>query len=188
MKHPLLDELVARMRAARAAGDANQPSEEQLRLHRELAESCPAFVPNLMELARLLRLDDNPPSDSTSEAVEVELRQLLEQAVLASGRSAPALVELAYFLDIFHDSPPEAETLFEEGARKALGTLEEAWAGLISYWSSKRTRESLAKALQLGETAEKLFPESERIGHELRFARELAVADGILPPGWPHLR
>ncbi len=182
MTHPGLDELVARMRAARAAGDANRPSLEQLRLHRELAESCPAFTPNLLELARLLRLDDNPPPNLTSEAMEGELRQLLEQAVVASGRSSSAVVELAYFLDIFHDSPPEAEALFEEGARKALRTLEEAWAGLISFWSSKRTPESLRKALQLGGTAEKLFPESELIGHELRFARELAVTDGMLPP------
>ncbi len=183
--HPRLDGLVARMQAARVEGGANRPSREQLRLHRELSEACPAFTPNLLELARLLRLDDAPPPDSSGEESLPEIRRLLEQAVLASGRSAPALVELAYFLDIFHDSPPEAETLFEEGARKALHTVEEAWAGLISFWSSKRTRESLSKALQLGETAEKLFPDSERIGHELRFARELAVADGLIPPKHP---
>ncbi|WP_257449474.1 hypothetical protein [Archangium lipolyticum] len=185
MKHPSLDELVARMRAARAEGSGNRPSQEQLRLHRELVEACPAFTPNLLELARLLRLDDEPLPGSSGEETLSEIRRLLEQAVRASGRSAPALVELAYFLDIFHDSPPEAETLFEEGARKALSTVEEAWAGLISFWSSKRTRESLTKALQLGETAEKLFPDSERIGHELRFARDLAVTDGLIPPERP---
>jgi hypothetical protein len=179
--HPGLDELVARLRAARAAGDARRPSREQLRLHQELVEACPAFTPNLLELARLLRLDDDPPPDVSGEAILPEIRRLLEQSVQASGRSAPALVELAYFLDTFEDSPPDAETLFEEGARKALKTLEEAWAGLISFWSSKRTRETLIKALQLGEMAEKLFPESELIGHELRFARELAVTDGLLP-------
>ncbi|QRO02253.1 hypothetical protein JRI60_26165 [Archangium violaceum] len=154
-------------------------------MHRALVESCPAFTPNLLELARLLRLDDAPPPDSGGEETLPEIRRLLELAVRASGRSAPALVELAYFLDIFHDSPPEAETLFEEAARRSLRTLEEAWAGLISFWSSKRTRESLSKALQLGETAEKLFPDSERIGHELRFARDLAVTDGLLPPEQP---
>jgi hypothetical protein len=183
--HPHLDELVARMKAARASGDAKRPSREQLRLHRELAEACPAFTPNLLELARLLRLDDNPPPDARGEEILPEIQRLLERAVQASGRSAPSLVELAYFLDTFHDSPPEAETLFEEGARKALKTVEESWAGLIGFWSSKRTRESLAKALRLGETAEKLFPESELIGHELRFARQLAVTDGLLPPEQP---
>ena len=182
MTHPSLDELVARLRAARAAGDANRPSQEQLRLHRALAKECLAFTPNLLELARLLRLDDAPPPDLNGEEILPEIRRLLEQAVQASGRSAPAVVEFAYFLDTFHDSPPEAETLFEEGARKALKTLEEAWVGLIRFWSSKRTQESLGKALQLGETAEKLFPDSELIGHELRFARELAVTDGLLPP------
>jgi hypothetical protein len=180
--HPNLSELVLRMKAARAAGDINRPSQEQLRLHRELAELCPAFTPNLLELARLLRLDDNPPPELTGEAMQAELRQLLEQAVLASGRSAPALVELAYFLDIFHNSPPEAEALFKEGAGQALRTLEHAWAGLISFWSLKRTRESLTQALQLGEQAEKLFPESDIIFPHLRFARELAVSDGLLPP------
>jgi hypothetical protein len=183
--HPTVDELVARMRAARAAGDARSPSREQLRLHRELVEACPAFAPNLLEIARLLQLDDNPPPDLNGEEVLPEIQRLLEQAVQASGRSAPSLVELAYFLDTFHDSPPEAETLFEEGAQKALRTVEEAWVGLISFWSSKRTPESLKKALQLGETAEKLFPDSELIDHELSFARQLAVTDGLLPPERP---
>ncbi|WP_309890006.1 hypothetical protein [Archangium sp.] len=185
MTHPRLDELVARLRAARVAGDVNSPSREQLRLHRELAEACPAFTPNLLELARLLRLDDDPPPELTGEAMQGELQRVLEQAVVASNRSAPALVELAYVLDTFNDSPPEVEALFEEGAQKALKTLEHAWAGLISFWSSKRTPDSLRKALQLGKTAEGLFPESELIGHELRFARELAVTDGLLPPEKP---
>lgn len=185
MTHPRLDELVARMKAARASGDARQPSREQLTLHRELADACPAFTPNLLELARLLRLDDNPPLEVSGDETLSEVQRLLEQAVQASGRSAPSLVELAYFLDTFHDSPPEAEALFEEGARKALKTVEESWAGLIRFWSSKRTRESLGMALRLGETAEKLFPESDLIGHELRFARQLAVTDGLLPPEQP---
>lgn len=182
MTHPKLDELVARLKAARAAGDATRPSREQLRLHRELAGVCPAFTPNLLELARLLRLDDDPPPELTGEAMQGELQRLLEQAVLASNRSAPALVELAYVLDTFNDSPPEVEALFEEGAQKSLKTLEHAWAGLISFWSSKRTPDSLRNALHLGKTAEALFPESELIGHELRFARKLAVTDGLLPP------
>jgi hypothetical protein len=151
-------------------------------LHRELVSACPAFTPNLLELARLLRLDDNPSPDLNGEELLSEVQRLLEQAVQASSRSAPALVELAYFLDTFHDSPPEAERLFEESAQKALRTVEEAWAGLISFWSSKRTPEYLKKALQLGETAEKLFPDSELIDHELSFARQLAVTDGLLPP------
>jgi hypothetical protein len=170
------------MRAARAAGDVRSPSREQLRQLREVVAACPAFTPNLLELARLLRLDDNPPPDLNGEQVLPEVQRLLEQAVQASARSAPALVELAYFLNTFHDSPPDAESLFEEGAQKALKTVEEAWAGLISFWSSKRTAESLKKALQLGETAEKLFPDSEAIDHELSFAKQLAVTDGLLPP------
>jgi hypothetical protein len=182
MSHPNLEELLARLRAARTAGDVNRPSREQLRLHRELADACPSFMPNLLELARLLRLDDDPPQELKGEELLAELRRVLEQAVQASARSAPALVELAYFLDTFHDSPPEAEGLFEEGAEKSLKTLEHAWAGLIDFWSSKRTPESLTKALQLGQRAEKLFPDSELIGHNLRFARQLAVTDGLLNP------
>ncbi|HYO68130.1 MAG TPA: hypothetical protein VEU33_18835, partial [Archangium sp.] len=114
MAHSSLDEMIARMRAAREAGSANEASPEQLQRLRELARDCPAFTPNLLELARLLRLTDEPGVER--EQALAEIQGVLEQAVQASGRSAPALLELAHFVDVFRESPWLAEALFEESA------------------------------------------------------------------------
>jgi hypothetical protein len=179
MAHPSLEEMMARMRAARAAGSVNEASPEQLQHLRELARDCPAFTPNLLELARLLRLTDEPEV-GTGKAL-AEIQRLLEQAVLASGRSAPALLELAHFTDVFLASPEQAEKLFEESVSGALHALENSWAGLIDFWVMERGKDSLAKALKLGELAERVFPESPRILNVVEDAREKAVRAGLLP-------
>jgi hypothetical protein len=181
MGHPSLEEMMARMRAAREAGSVNEASPEQLRLLRELARDCPAFTPNLLELARLLRLTDEPEVD-TEEAF-AEIQRLLEQAVLASGRSAPALLELAHFIDVFRDSPKQAEQLFEESVSSSLNALENAWAGLIDFWVMEREKDTLEKALKLGELAERVFPESSRILNVVEDARLAATRAGLLPSG-----
>ena len=136
-------------RAARKAGEADKHNPEQLRLHRELLAACPAFTPNLLRLARLLQLIDQPDVDARESFSEA--RRLLEQAVQSSERSAPSLVELGYFLDDLRNAPEDAFTLYQEGAARSLETLEYAWAGMIRYWTDMRTRESLSQALQLGE-------------------------------------
>jgi hypothetical protein len=179
MAHPPLDEMLARMEAARRAGAAHEASPEQLRMLRELARDCPAFTPNLLELARLLRLTDEPGVDT--EPALAEIQRLLEQATQASARSAPALLELAHFLDVFRDAPEEAERLFEESAASALRALEDSWAGLLGFWVMERRRDTLEKALRLGELAERLFPQSPRILNALDEAREKAARAGLLP-------
>lgn len=180
MAHPTLGEMIARMRVARAAGSVNEASPEQLQQLRELARECPAFTPNLLELARLLRLTDE--SEVGTEESLAELQRLLEQAVLASGRSAPTLLELAHFTDVFLDSPEQAEQLFEESVSSALHALENSWAGLIDFWVMERRRDTLEKALKLGELAKQLFPESPRILNAVEDAQEKAARAGFFPP------
>jgi hypothetical protein len=170
---------MARMRTAREAGSANAASPEQLQLLRTLARECPAFTPNLLELARLLRLTDEPGVGS--EEALAEIQRLLEQAVQASARSAPALLELAHFLYVFRNSPELAETLFEESAASALRALENSWAGLLDFWGTERRKDTLEKALKLGELAERVFPESPRILNAMDEVREKAVRAGLLP-------
>jgi hypothetical protein len=179
MAHPSLDEMLASMRAAREAGSVNEASPEQLQRLRGLVRDCPAFTPNLLELARLLQLTDEPGVDM--EQALAEIQRLLEQAVQASGRSAPALLELAHFIDVFRDSPGLAEALFEESAVSALSALESSWAGLIDFWVMARTKDTLEKALKLGELAERVFPESPRIFNVVEDARQKAARAGLLP-------
>jgi hypothetical protein len=179
MAHPSLEAMMARMQAARAAGSVNEASPEQLQQLRELARDCPAFTPNLLELARLLRLTGEP--EMGSEKSLAEIQRLLEQAVLASGRSAPALLELAHFTDVFLDSPEQAEKFFEESVSSALHALENSWAGLIDFWVMERRKDTLEKALKLGELAERVFPESPRILNVVEDAREKAARAGLLP-------
>lgn len=179
MAHPSVEELLAEMRSAREAGGANQASAEQLRLHRELVATCPAFTPNLLELARLLLLTDEPGVDAAQAFSEVQ--RLLEQAVRASTRSAPALLELAHFTDSIRNAPDEAEQLFEESAATALRSLEGAWSALINLWTVQNRRETLEKALALGERAEKLFPDSAGIHADVARARSFAIHAGLLP-------
>jgi hypothetical protein len=179
MAHPSVEELMARMRTARQAGSANAASPEQLQQLRALARECPAFTPNLLELARLLRLTDEPGIGS--EEALAEIQRLLEQAVQASARSAPALLELAHFLYVFRNSPELAETLFEESAASALRALENSWAGLLDFWVTERRKDTLEKALKLGDLAARVFPESPRILNALDEAREKAVHAGLLP-------
>ncbi|MCY1079894.1 hypothetical protein [Archangium lansingense] len=184
MAHPGLEELVAKFQAARQSGDVAKPSEEQLRLHRELVEACPAFTQNTLFLAWLLqrRLWTAQDDGQDPEPAFAEVQRLLNQAVQGSYRSAPALVELGFFLDTYRDSSHEAAKLYEEAAAKASGTLKDAWWGLIRYWNAERTKETLEKALRLGELAEKMFPDSHELIEELMTTREYAAQEGLLGP------
>lgn len=177
MAHLSPEELMARFHAARKAGKEHRGSPLQFQLHRELAESCPAFTPNLLQLARSLLLGDEPgPRD---DPALTEVQRLLEQAVQVSGRSAPALVELAYFHDSIHNDFKTARPLYEEGAAQALAVLEDAWAGLLT---SLVLEQKLPEALALAQQAESLFPESARLMPRVHEARERAIAAGLLPP------
>jgi hypothetical protein len=179
MKHPGIQELRARMREAREVGGAHRASPEQLKRHRELAVECPAFTPNLLELARLLLLTDEPAVDA--EEGFAEIQRLLEQAVQGSDRSAPALLELGHFVDSVRNDAPEAETLFEECAARSLRTLEGAWSALLNLWTVENRKETLERALRLGELAEKVFPETSPIHAEVARARSFAAHAGLIP-------
>jgi hypothetical protein len=180
MKHPTVEELLGKLREARQGGGKEPFRLEQVRRYRELLADCPTFAPALLELGRLLQLTDEPGVDA--EDAFVEIQKLLEQAVQVSAREANAVVELGYFLDTIRDDSEAATKLYEEGAAKALETLEDAWAGLLRAWVFERSKESLEKALRLGELAEKLFPDSGRIQGEVHDARRIATLDGHLKP------
>ncbi|AKJ08290.1 hypothetical protein ATI61_1317 [Archangium gephyra] len=178
--HPTVEELLEKLRRAREGRGTEPLRLEQVKRYRELVAEHPTFTPALLELGRLLQLTDEPGVE-TEEAF-VEIQRLLEQAVEVSGREAATVVELGYFLDTIRNSSERATPLYEEGAAKALGTLEDAWAGLLRAWLHERTKESLTKALELSELAEKLFPDSGRIQGDVFRARQMATEDGLLKP------
>lgn len=184
MAHPDLEELIVKFQAARQASGVASPSAEQIRLHRELAEACPAFTQNLLFLSWLLlrQLWSSEDDGKDSERAFAEVQNLLEQAVLGSYRSAPALVELGFFLDTYRDSPHEAARLYEEASAKALESLKDSWWGLLRYWNAGRTKETLEKALRLGAMAEKMFPEAPEIIEEMTTTRLYATQEGLLEP------
>ncbi|WPB77886.1 hypothetical protein KYC5002_01810 [Archangium violaceum] len=178
--HPTLEELLEKLREAREGRGMESLRLEQVRRYRELVAESPTFTPALLELGRLLQLTDEPGVET--EKAFVEIQRLLEQAVEVSGRAAAPVVELGYFLDTLRNSSEKAAPLYEEGARKALETLEDAWAGLLRAWVHERTKESLKKALELSELAEKVFPDSGRIQGVVHDARNTAIHDGLLKP------
>lgn len=178
--HPTVEELLEKLRGAREGRGEESRRLEQVRRYRELLAECPTFSPALLELGRLLQLTDEPGVEG--EEAFAEIQGLLERAVDVSGREAATVVELGYFLDTIRNSSEKATPLYEEGAAKALETLEEAWAGLMRAWVHERTKESLEKALELSELAEKLFPDSGRLQEEVLRARRMATEEGLLKP------
>jgi hypothetical protein len=180
MTHPSLEELLQKFEAARKAGEREGGKPEQLRLHRELADECPAFTHNLLYLARLQHLIEQP--GRSAEEVLPEIQSLLESAVFGSYRSAPALLALGNFLDTFQDGTPEAMKLYEEGEQKALATLENAWFLKLRYWNLERTKESLGKALRICALVEHLFPEPNTfLEDEIQTTKRYAAQEGLIP-------
>ncbi|NMO21570.1 hypothetical protein HPC49_31770 [Pyxidicoccus fallax] len=114
-----------------------------------------------------------------AKASLTEVQRLLEMAVQASERSAPALLQLAYFLDDIRGREDEALRLMEEGTARALQNLEDAWAGLLLRYS---LREQFSKALELAARAEQVFPASERIQDAVQSVRESALRAGLIDP------
>jgi tetratricopeptide (TPR) repeat protein len=168
-------ELLARLRVAREAAGGKPGGLERLKLHRELAAEVPAFVPNLLELGRGLQLAELAAGEDTFTEAETVLRQAVE----VSERSAPALVDLAFFLNVIRDAPQEMEPLLEEAIAKTLPLLEEAWTGLINVLVEQ---DKLQRALEVSEQARRVFPDSVRITMAADFAQSTAEREGLLPP------
>jgi len=166
--HRRSEELESLLASAREAG---RGTPEQVRRLRELGDACPAFVPALLELGRALQLAEPAVGADTFDEAE----QVLRRAVALSDRSASALVELAYFLNLVRGAPEQAESLLDEGASKALQLLEDAWAGRIQVLTELGR---LAEALALGAVARRTFPDSLRITDADSFARARAAREG----------
>jgi len=165
--HMTPQELRRRLEAARRA---QAGSAQRIQAHQELAEQCPAFVPNLLALSRSLQLDSREEADAQAHFAEGE--RALRDAVEVSGEDASALIELAHFLDVVRDSPAEAEVLFAEAARRASKLLEEAWAGWIGVLAEQ---EKLDAALELASRAQRMFPDSELITEAVEHAKRSAA-------------
>jgi len=164
--HMTPEELRSRLQAAKQL-QAGSP--QRIQAHRELAEQCPACVPNLLSLSRSLLLDDQ---DTGAQERFDEGEKALRSAVEVSGEDASALVELAHFLDVVRDTPEEAEPLFAEAARRASKLLEEAWAGWIGVLGQQ---EKLDAALELSSRAQLVFAESELIAEATALVRQSAA-------------
>ncbi|HZI15746.1 MAG TPA: hypothetical protein VE153_35595 [Myxococcus sp.] len=149
-------ELRRRWKAANA-----EPSDSPARAeaYRELAERCPAFVPNLLALGRTL---------ARQEATRAEAEQALRTAAEVSSGAPEPLIELGHFLGTVRGSPVEAERAFASAASAALGLLEEAWAGWIQALGAQG---QLDAALEVEERARATFPDSLRITQAVEAAR-----------------
>jgi tetratricopeptide (TPR) repeat protein len=91
-------------------------------------------------------------------------RRYLQQAVLASDRSAATLVELGYFLYAVEGSTEASERYLLAGVEKALTVLEDGWSGLIDVLYAQGR---LEEAVKLGQRAQQLLPGSVRIATAL---------------------
>lgn len=160
--HMSLTEVAAlHKRASRMKRPGEAP--ESLALLDEALEACPAYVPALLLAGRRLQTSGSP-SPAEARASVHKARRYLQQAVLASDRSAASMVELGYFLYAVEGSTEAAERYLLAGVEKALTVLEDGWSGLIDVLYAQGRLEEAAK---LGKRAQQLFPGSVRIATAL---------------------
>ena len=136
---------------------------ESLELLDEALEACPAYVPALLLAGRRLQTS-GAPGPAEARAGIHKARRYLQQAVLASDRSAASLVELGYFLYAVEGSTEPAERYLLAGVEKALSVLEDGWSGLIDVLYAQGR---LVEAAKLGQRAQQLLPGSVRIATAL---------------------
>jgi tetratricopeptide (TPR) repeat protein len=136
---------------------------ESLEMLDEALEVCPAYVPALLLAGRRLQTS-GAPGPAEARAGMHKARRYLQQAVLASDRSAASLVELGYFLYAVEGSTEAAERYLLAGVEKALTVLEDGWSGLIDVLYAQGRLEEAAK---LGQRAQQLLPGSVRIATAL---------------------
>jgi tetratricopeptide (TPR) repeat protein len=129
----------------------------------EALEGCPAYVPALLLAGRRLQTSESS-GPAEARAGLRKARRYLQQAVLASDRSAASMVELGYFLHVAEGSTEAAERYLRAGVEKALSVLEDGWSGLIDVLYAQGR---LQEAVELGKRAQQLFPGSVRIATAL---------------------
>jgi tetratricopeptide (TPR) repeat protein len=148
-------------RASRMKKPGQAP--ESLRMLDEALEQCPAYVPALLLAGRRLQTSESS-GPAEARAGLRKARRYLQQAVLASDRSAASMVELGYFLHMVEGSTEPAERYLRAGVEKALSVLEDGWSGLIDVLYEQGR---LKEAAELGKRAHQLFPGSVRIATAL---------------------
>ncbi|HYO54660.1 hypothetical protein [Archangium sp.] len=141
-------------------------SPQQLQLLESIRTHCPAFVPALLisSRAELWGKEDAGPPAAFFDKIE----RMLNDAVDASGREPAALIGLARFMSVVRDSPQAAEALYREASTRALGMLEEAWAGLIEALGEQ---EKMDEAARIAQAAREVFPESKQLSEACAFAQ-----------------
>jgi tetratricopeptide (TPR) repeat protein len=149
----------------RRASRMKKPGEAHpsLELLDEVLEACPGYVPALLLAGRRLQTSGSTGPAEARAAVR-KARRYLQQAVLASDRSAASLVELGYFLYTVEGSMEAAERSLLAGVERALTVLEDGWSGLIDVLYAQGR---LDEAAALGKRAQQLFPGSVRIATAL---------------------
>jgi tetratricopeptide (TPR) repeat protein len=138
-------------------------AQQSLELLDEALEACPAYVPALLLAGRRLQTS-GAAGPAEARAGMHKARRYLQQAVLASDRSAATLVELGYFLYAVEGSMEASERYLLAGVEKALTVLEDGWSGLIDVLYAQGRLEEAAK---LGQRAQQLLPGSVRIATAL---------------------
>ncbi|WP_224240378.1 tetratricopeptide repeat protein [Hyalangium gracile] len=149
----------------RRASRMNKPAEARasLELLDEVLETCPAYVPALLLAGRRLQTSGSAGPAEARSGIR-KARRYLQQAVLASDRSAASMVELGYFLHSAEGASEAAERYLRAGVDKALTVLEDGWSGLIDVLYAQGR---LEEAVALGKRAQQLFPGSVRIATAL---------------------
>jgi tetratricopeptide (TPR) repeat protein len=138
-------------------------AQQSLELLDEALEACPAYVPALLLAGRRLQTS-GAAGPAEARAGLHKARRYLQQAVLASDRSAASLVELGYFLYAVEGSTEASERYLLAGVEKALTVLEDGWSGLIDVLYAQGR---LEEAVKLGQRAQQLLPGSVRIATAL---------------------
>ena len=164
--HPTPQDLRRKWKAANA-----EPVEGSRRLdaYRELAEGCPAFVPNLLALSRTMLLGREGAPEPEARVAEAE--RALRTAVDVSAGAPEPLIELGRFLATVRNAPVDAEGAFSSAASAALALLEEAWAGWIHALGEQ---DKVDAALEVADQARRILPDSAAIHRAVESAQRRA--------------
>lgn len=152
--HCGVDELAAQLGGS---GGAAAREHELARL-RELVRRCPAYVPALLQMGRALQRSRDP--DGAGKVLLEEAGLVLESAVVASGRSASALNELAYYHLVVSGYARRAKELFEASTAAAAKLFEDGAVGLATVLIEE---ESLAEAAEVVRRGLLMCPDSARL-------------------------